>query len=450
LTTHQFAIFLLQIAADIEHALLVQYLYAAYSLEKGLAVPGNTAGLTTTAWRKTIVTIATEEMGHLLSVQNLLRAIGGPLNIEREHFPFRSQLYPFPILLEPFTKNSLAKYVAAEMPVTVDPQVLPPDKKQEIWDRAMQDAGGMAVNQVGVLYEKIITVFKGLSDSDFRPDAVVWQADVGNWRANSRDDLIGVKVLPVDPSKLPPPPPPPPTPTVKEMALRALRIIADQGEGFPPNTPAPTPAPAGTPHFIRFLSIYNQFPDGFNPARPVPMNPNTTDPVAGGPVNAEAMLQEQQLRPGRITNATSRLWAHLFNVRYRILLTELLHWLMLPPNATDLRDRLQQWIFFEMHDRASSLRDLADKLATLPQRDSGDGVAGAPFEMPFSLALPDLGPDRWRLHLDLVDVSTSLIGQLDPAGTDPLLQDVKQFDESDDGSGSGRRKFIMDKKDSPV
>jgi hypothetical protein len=237
------------------------------------------------------------------------------------------------------------------------------------------------------------------------------------------------------------------------MALRGLRIIAQQGEGFTPDLPTPTPAPPGSPHFIRFLSIYNQFPDGFNPARPVPINPNTTDPLTGGPIDAAAMLLEQQLRPGRITNPTSRLWAHLFNVRYRILLTEILHWLMLPPTATTataLRNRLQQWIFSEMTDRSSSLRDLADKLATLPQRDSGDARAGAPFEMPYSLALPDLGPDRWRLHLDLVDISTSLIGQLDPAGTDPLLQDIKQFDESDDGSGSGRRKFIMDNKDSPV
>jgi hypothetical protein len=49
----------------------------------------------------------------LLSVENLLRFIGGPLNFDREDFPFLAFLYPFPFNLEPLTKTSLAKYVAA-------------------------------------------------------------------------------------------------------------------------------------------------------------------------------------------------------------------------------------------------------------------------------------------------------------------------------------------------
>src|SRR4051794_8358051 len=59
------AIFFLQVAAEVEHALLVQYLYAAYSLD-----PSRAEGVT---WRDQIVEIATEEMGHLVTVQNLLR-----------------------------------------------------------------------------------------------------------------------------------------------------------------------------------------------------------------------------------------------------------------------------------------------------------------------------------------------------------------------------------------
>src|ERR1700751_124242 len=156
LSKHQFAILLLQTAADIEHALLVQYLYAAYSLKLGLEIPG-ASGFSTDTWQDTILGIAREEMGHLLSVQNLLRAVGGPLRFEREGFPYPSQLYPFPFVLEPLTKNSLAKYVAAEMPEDVDPKVLPPDKKKELWARATQGAGGMQVNHVGTLYAKLIS-----------------------------------------------------------------------------------------------------------------------------------------------------------------------------------------------------------------------------------------------------------------------------------------------------
>ena len=87
----QFAIFLLQTAADIEHALLVQYLYAAYSLpvrkdsvkiidpKTGQPVtmpdpsdPSKKVDVTTGFWSSKIASIAQEEMGHLLSVQCLL------------------------------------------------------------------------------------------------------------------------------------------------------------------------------------------------------------------------------------------------------------------------------------------------------------------------------------------------------------------------------------------
>ena len=43
-------------------------------------------------------------------------ALGGPIGFDREHMPYRSQLYPFPFTLEPLTRSSLARYVVAEMP----------------------------------------------------------------------------------------------------------------------------------------------------------------------------------------------------------------------------------------------------------------------------------------------------------------------------------------------
>jgi rubrerythrin len=93
---------------------MIQYLYAAYSLG-GPQVPQDKVQLVN-GWRRTFIDIAREEMGHLASVQNLLRFVGGPLNLEREDFPFRTGFYPFRFKLERLTKNSLAKYVYAEMP----------------------------------------------------------------------------------------------------------------------------------------------------------------------------------------------------------------------------------------------------------------------------------------------------------------------------------------------
>jgi hypothetical protein len=73
LTWWDWTVFLLHTAAEIEHALMVQYLYAAYSLAdgsfQGTAVPANAAQLTS-GWRQAILGIAREEMAHLLSIQN--------------------------------------------------------------------------------------------------------------------------------------------------------------------------------------------------------------------------------------------------------------------------------------------------------------------------------------------------------------------------------------------
>src|SRR5271168_1942248 len=78
----QYAILLLEIAASIEHALMVEYLYAAFSLG-GPRVPSPRKP-EVAQWREIILGIAKEEMGHLMTVQNLLRCLGGPLNLDRE------------------------------------------------------------------------------------------------------------------------------------------------------------------------------------------------------------------------------------------------------------------------------------------------------------------------------------------------------------------------------
>src|SRR5262249_45415495 len=78
--------FLLYIDAEIEHALMVQYLYAAYSLGGPQVPPKYQAKVR--GWQEIILGIAKEEMAHLMSVQNVLRLIGAPLNLGREDYPW--------------------------------------------------------------------------------------------------------------------------------------------------------------------------------------------------------------------------------------------------------------------------------------------------------------------------------------------------------------------------
>lgn len=108
------AIFWLTTAAEIEHFLMVHYLFAAYSLDPDGA--GEELGVVHTL-RATLLQIAREEMGHLITVQNLLTLVGGPLHYGREHSPHASEIYPFRFNLERVSGDSLAKYAMAESPI---------------------------------------------------------------------------------------------------------------------------------------------------------------------------------------------------------------------------------------------------------------------------------------------------------------------------------------------
>jgi len=114
-----------------------------------------------------------------------------------------------------------------------------------------------------------------------------------------------------------------------------------------------------------------------------------------------------------ITDKRSQLWAHLFNVRYRKLLFTLKHALHVRAgDATDrptARGNLIAWTFGEMYN----LRSIAAILVTLPlKKEGGDERAAPPFELPYSLTLPDWDSDKWRVHRDLYEASKNVIDQL--------------------------------------
>src|SRR5262245_61043932 len=65
----------LHVASEIEHGLMIQYLFPALSMKKradeGLTAPQLAAAR---RWERTILGVAVEEMGHLGTVSNLLAA----------------------------------------------------------------------------------------------------------------------------------------------------------------------------------------------------------------------------------------------------------------------------------------------------------------------------------------------------------------------------------------
>jgi hypothetical protein len=409
-TSHDWAVYLLRRAAQIEHALLAQYLFAAYSLRLGIPVGDSS----TDDWREGLAQIAKEEMGHLLIVQNLLRLIGGPLSFDREEFPTTSELYPFPFQLEKLTKDSLAKYVFVEMSARpLPPTIISEQKRQEIEERARRSAGvanGAFLNHVGTLYETLLFVFENKlqegPNGDFRTDRNDWLADRLQFRRTNDQttdpdgtlNFRGVKAL---------------APKNKAEALIALQIVAQQGEA------ADEPQDEEESHFERFLAIYDQCPEAAEALTyPVVTNPNTR--FTSG--------EEGNIPQGKVL-----LWAKLFNVRYRMLLSQLAHALAMPAvqqGTPTPRKDLIRWVYEDMTNEDSALRDLADHLMAMPITAGADLHAGPPFELPYSLDLPDQPAERWRLHLDLLSGSQAVVQKLKGMGeTHALLDDLERRDQ---------------------
>jgi hypothetical protein len=425
LTWRDHAIMLLHVAASIEHALMVQYLFAAYSLG-GEGVPEAHRPMVE-GWRNSILAVAKEEMGHLLTVQNITALLGGPVSLDRDDYPWDNPFYPAPFTLAPLSLGSLAIYVFAEMPEVWEHDN---DDKEEIIRRAQQQAqafGGSsrpAVNRVGIIYKTLIQILadhRRIPDAAFHADSVPQQASWDEWgrgyHGGPRVANVMVDVV-----------------ATRDEALDALRKIASQGEspnaptrafeGYPDGerppaavrlqhrlrraeekaeTPVPGDARQRDPsHFERFLCIYRDYVrttrrKKWNAAHTVLVNPAAA---------AQAGCNE-------ITDAASKCWANLFNLRYRMLLTYLTHTLLIARQDEDgeapsIRGAVMHRVFTEMYN----LKTVAGILVRRPA-GAADGVrAGPPFQMPYTLALPATPRNRWLLHKDLILEARSLRREL--------------------------------------
>lgn len=349
------AIFLLHTAAEIEHSLMVQYLYASWSLRGD--GPENVQ-----RWRRSILEIAREEMAHFASVQNLLRFVGGPLNFDREDFPFRSDFYPFPFQLERLDRDRLARYVAAEMPAAPE---IAPDLLARILRLASDD--GRTVNRVGALYKRLSDLLsdkQALPDDVFRPDSADHvQALPARFRADVGRGPLFLRVV-----------------RNREEALSLLADVANQGEGERSMPDS---------HFLTFVDIFDGWPKNDSKITlDVPTHPNTTLAENG---------DDPVVKHGRITHPRALEWAVIVNHHYRMLLVWLQHALLM-----DTVSAASPGLSLRVFDEMFALSDVGQLLTTLPRTKAGKGRAGAPFELPYSLAFPDQPGDQWEYHRDLL------------------------------------------------
>jgi hypothetical protein len=415
--------------AEIEHALMVQYLYAAYSIngeqdteERQVMVED---------WRASILSVAREEMGHLLTVQNLLVLLGAPINLGREMLPWDHEFYPFPFSLEPLSLETLQCFIYAEMPRPDSLATPAPGKKREkvaplsvgpedVIAELSERFGAARVrtdmHQVGELYDEIIDLIsdpKRIPESAFNEASYDMQASWDDWgrgykpapyaldpdgnidlkakatshrHASNRNDPAG-RDAHVQVERM----------ATRAQAVKALRALAAQGEA-----PHLKEDETGEPsHFERFIQIYREFKDirerdpDWKPTYDIPSNPTTR-------------IDFHNLHPDNTTyislenhdEVAAHYFAQLFNQRYRLLLVYLAHSFRLartqPIHQPSLRAMIMHRAFGEMYN----LKTIAGLLVRLPRH--GGGTAAPPFELPYTLELPQADRDIWIQYDDLI------------------------------------------------
>jgi hypothetical protein len=424
---------LLQVGAGIEHSLLVQYLYAAYSADVIVA----SGQLTEAAlWQQQLLTVAREEMGHLMTIQNALRLIGATPNWKREDLPWDTPYYPFPMEFEPFTFTAIEKYVYAEMDPSID-KVPPPGRKispqRKQWealrktiDADVMKATGDKAKHVGTLYHALLERLRDPTKTDerwFDPHTYAQQASWDAWGKGYRPHPLDADLD--DPRQAP-------NVIVATMGTRteaidALQQVAGQGEA--PHLRHPR---SRTPsHFDRFMFVY----DGVAPVtakvaalvKNVPTNPITTQPIAAG----------QQY----ISDPASRLLAKLSDKRYQMLVTNLAHATIVAGSAAETVRATGGYLMQRSFADMFNVKTLAGLLFRSPLTSTpGDTRrAGPPFEFPKSLGIDGLSDRKlWELQLKLTLESATLCSKLlsgttgpAPGGSERFLRTLTDLDRNE-------------------
>ena len=348
---------LLQEAADIEHGLMLQYLYAVYSL-KELMIQG------------TVRTIAIEEMGHFVTVQNLLVACGAEPSLGNSDWDVPNVFHPFPFKLEPASVGSIAKYTIAEMP---DRGSVPDDIKADL-DQIINDgdtAAGSPVepHRVGLLYTKIYWLLRPddhplpdptqepwrgfpvaamaatpeLAGRHVRDGFVRDSRDVNAQPEQWRGNYTSVIVAPI---------------SGRDSALLAIAHVTAQGEGY---------VDAAQSHFHRFVESWRLAKKTSDLALPAAINPGYAT-AGASPISGD-----------EITSAVGRQLAALGDGLYELVLLCTAVNLLLPAGtAPEDRTTAAQTAVTVMRE---CLGRIARVLSAIPLTDDGANskVCGLPF-----------------------------------------------------------------------
>ena len=285
-------IYMLCEAAELEHGIMCQYLFASFSLKQSADEGLTEAELAAvTGWRKQISHVATQEMLHLALVHNLLSAIGAAPHLARPNFPAPASHYPAGVQLTllPFGEEALQHFMFLERPEGMD--IGDADGLQAV-GRAAPVVNERDIVPQGQDFATVGHLYRSIEHGIAHLTAKYGERWLftGPPRAQATEphfrwpELIAVTDL--------------------ASACRAIDEILEQGEG-----------PRGDwrdAHFGRFVSILDEYQQmradnpAFDPVRPV--------------VAANVRPCERPVEVTLITDPLTARVTDLFNVVYEILL----------------------------------------------------------------------------------------------------------------------------------
>ena len=154
---------LLHEASEVEHALMLQYLGAAFSLKpeyQDIAGYGDPNA-------HDLIGVAIQEMQHLSAVNRLLVELGAAPHLARQDFPYEPDIYPFEFNLEPLSRRSVAKYTYTEAPAGATDPRLAASPEDAAFVAALLDELGPDIrpNHVGSLYDTVIGTLDELAST---------------------------------------------------------------------------------------------------------------------------------------------------------------------------------------------------------------------------------------------------------------------------------------------
>ena len=388
---------LLTTAAEVEHSLMVQYLFGALTLKQGTDEGLTEEQLIRVAhWEKLILAVARQEMEHLGLVANLLTAIGAAPVLTRPNFPYATSLYGHVMELTRFSKDTVHRFacfekpqnplgdddgdgegtglVTVECPPTADPSVPGPPS-------------------IVALYEAIRTGFTTLAKQQEPLFLVGSDHQLGGKALGTDFPRVGAMGGGYDVFMS----------TVSDLdsALAAIDLIIEQGEA------ADVAGDEG--HYVAFTTILTDYDalladdPSFEPARLVVDNPTT---VPGNPTTVPGNpTTESGYKATTLTDPVALATAELFDASYRTMLRFLLRLLMSTDESARESSALTAVGFFPMMTMV--IRPLAEVLTSLPAHTPEDGTrAGPPFAVDGSVGFLPHREAAWAvLSAELTDLA---------------------------------------------